>query len=170
MSPYRTSRSFCPLPTPCRSWGLSQPIACPRRCLPALACLLSPPHRRLILRNLRHRLTPKPPWNPFPLNFRIHLHEPAATPAPKAVSPPPSASVTAFGYLWNARSNVVHVAMRTEPSATRSKSFLLDGSTVWLRPLCGARTHQLDPDSFCLKAPDDAILCTRTSCFSRWAA
>ena len=96
--------------------------------------------------------------------------ESATTPAPKAVSPPPSASVAAFGYLWNARSNVVHVAMRTEPSATRSKSFLLDGSTVWLRPLCGARTHQLDPDSFCLKAPDDAILCTRTSCFSRWAA
>ena len=96
--------------------------------------------------------------------------EPAATPAPKAVSPPLSASVTAFGYLWNARSNVVHVAMRTEPSATRSKSFPLDGSTVWLRPLCGARMHQLDPDSFCLKAPDDAILCARTSCFSRWAA
>ena len=125
------------------------------------------------LRDLRPRLTRKPPWNPFHLNLRIHLQnrsdEPATTPAPKAVSPPPSASVTAFGYLWNARSNVVHVAMRTEPSATRSKSFLLDGSTVWLRPLCGARTHQLDPGSFCQKAPDDAILCTRTSCFSRWA-
>ncbi|OLP79432.1 hypothetical protein AK812_SmicGene40269 [Symbiodinium microadriaticum] len=80
--------------------------------------------------------------------------ETATTPAPKAVSPPPSASVTAFGYLWNARSNVVQVAMRTEPSATRSKSFLLDGATVWLRPLCGARTHQLDPDSFCEKAPE----------------
>ena len=96
--------------------------------------------------------------------------EPALFPTPKAVSPPPSASVSAFGHLWNARSNVVHVAMRTEPSAPRSKSFLVDGATVWLRPLCGARTHQLDPDSFCLKAPEDAIHCTRTSCFSRWAA
>ena len=96
--------------------------------------------------------------------------EPALIPTPKAVSPPPSASVSAFGHLWNARSNVVHVAMRTEPSAPRSKSFLVDGATVWLRPLCGARTHQLDPDSFCLKAPEDAIHCTRTSCFSRWAA
>ena len=72
--------------------------------------------------------------------------EPALFPTPKAVSPPPSASVSAFGHLWNARSNVVHVAMRTEPSAPRSKSFLVDGATVWLRPLCGARTHQLDPD------------------------
>ena len=92
------------------------------------------------------------------------------TPIPKAVSPPPPASVSAFGHLWNARSNVVHVAMQTEPSAPRSKSFLVDGLTVWLRPLCGARTHQLDPDSFCLQAPEDAIHCTRTSCFSRWAA
>ena len=55
--------------------------------------------------------------------------------APKATAPPPSASVSAFGFLWNARSNVVHVAMQTEPMAMRSKSFDIDGSTVWLRPL-----------------------------------
>ncbi|CAE7460662.1 ppsC, partial [Symbiodinium sp. KB8] len=84
---------------------------------------------------------------------------PSAPAAPKAAAPPPSASVSAFGFLWNARSNVVHVAMQTEPSALRSKSFEINGSTVWLRPLCGARTHQPDTDSFCAKAPADAIFC-----------
>ena len=79
-------------------------------------------------------------------------------------------SVSAFGFLWNARSNVVHVAMQTEPTALRSKSFELNGSTVWLRPLCGARTHQLDTDSFCATAPADAIFYTRSSCFARWPA
>ena len=95
---------------------------------------------------------------------------PPAPAVPKATAPPPSASVTAFGFLWNARSNVVHVAMQTEPSALRAKSFELNGSTVWLRPLCGARTHQLDTDSYCTAAPADAIFCTRTSCFARWSA
>ena len=95
---------------------------------------------------------------------------PTAPTAPKATAPPPSASVSAFGFLWNARSNVVHVAMQTEPTALRSKSFDINGSTVWLRPLCSARTHQLDTDSFCAKAPADAIFCTRTSCFARWPA
>ena len=90
--------------------------------------------------------------------------------APKATAPPPSASVSAFGFLWNARSNVVHVAMQTEPMAVRSKSFDVDGSTVWLRPLCGARTYQLDSDSFCTEAPADATFCTRASCFARWPA
>ena len=95
---------------------------------------------------------------------------PPAPVLPKATAPPPSASVSAFGFLWNARSNVVHVAMQTEPSAVRSKSFELNGSIVWLRPLCGARTHQLDTDSYCTSAPADAIFCTRTSCFARWSA
>ena len=95
---------------------------------------------------------------------------PPALALPKATAPPPSASVAAFGFLWNARSNVVHVAMQTEPSAVRSKSFEIDGSTVWLRPLCGARTHQLDTDSYCTAAPADAIFCTRTSCCARWSA
>ncbi|CAE7357916.1 unnamed protein product [Symbiodinium sp. CCMP2456] len=80
---------------------------------------------------------------------------------------PASASIPSAGFLWNARSNVVHIAMSTEPGATRSRKYLIDGSELWLRPLCGARTHQLDEDSFLPKLPSGAASCTRSSCFSR---
>ena len=134
VSPYRIFRSCCRLPARCRSWGPSSdclPEALPcRPCLP-LAPSASPsaslaPVAAAGSDDALESLSSES--SDSSAEEATAPDEPALFPTPKAVSPPPSASVSAFGHLWNARSNVVHVAMRTEPSAPRSKSFLVSGS------------------------------------------
>ena len=80
----------------------------------------------------------------------------------------PTAHLEGKGFLWNARSNVVHVAVATSSGAPRSRSFLSDaGEEIWLRPVCGARASQLQADSLFSAVPEGSVLCLRSSCFHR---
>ena len=80
----------------------------------------------------------------------------------------PTAHLEGKGFLWNARSGVVHVAVATSSGGPRSRSFLSDaGEEIWLRPVCGARTSQLQADSLFSAVPEGSVLCLRSSCFHR---
>ncbi|CAE7236031.1 unnamed protein product [Symbiodinium sp. CCMP2592] len=64
----------------------------------------------------------------------------------------------------NSRSNVVHIAVATEPQAIRSKLYSsVSGEDIWLRPICGARTSQLAPDSFLSDFPKGPKVISDTS-------
>ena len=85
--------------------------------------------------------------------------EDVAEPAP-ALADPSAALATAHlegkGFLWNARSNVFHVAVATSSGAPRSRSFRWGRSLAAAR---GARTSQLHADSLFSAVPEGSVLC-----------
>ena len=65
-------------------------------------------------------------------------------------------------------SNVVRIAVETSPSAPRAKLFDSESEGgIWLRPVCGARTSQLQADSFSSAVPKGSTFCLRSSCLHR---
>ena len=70
--------------------------------------------------------------------------------------------------LHNPRSNVVHFAQTYQPDAPRAIRMLRqDDSPVFVRPACGAQTHQLSSGPLLRSPPDGCVLCLRGACFSR---